>query len=279
MGLRSIPVEACEVIHYGAYLNDDGVIEGCGIEEVGFFDLDALKFPVVLKLEPLSKPTVGKETTFVLRLSTSTGGPLAYDDIAVSHTERIHAMIIDQTLGDYQHLHPLDGGAPGTFLFTHTPQRAGRYDFYLDFIPLKTAKRTLLAGTFEVEAKESDSSAENPLADAPFTVSLNYPDSRLIVGQSVELTLEIKPLEDGQALTLDPVMDAYAHLVAFSAERNGFAHFHPTALPGSTPDPEDLKLDFRFSVEEPGAYRVWAQFSVDGIERFVPFDLTMHEGA
>jgi|TARA_B110000037_G_scaffold219972_1_gene286401 hypothetical protein len=279
VGLRSIPVEACEVVHYGAYINDAGVIEGCGIEEVGFFDLDELKYPVALKLEALSTPRVGEETTFVLQLATSTGRPLAYEDIAVSHTERIHAMIIDDALADYQHLHPVDGGALGSYHFTHTPQRAGSYDFYLDFIPLKTAKRTLLAGSFQVEAAQGSETAATSIEALPFPAKLNYPESKLVVGETIELTLEINPLEGDESLTLDPVMDAYAHLVAFSSDRTGFAHFHPTALPGVAPDPADPRLEFRFSVEEPGEYRVWAQFSVNGVEQFIPFDLIIRDEA
>lgn len=278
VGVRSIPVEACEVVHYGEYINDAGVIEGCGIEEVGFFDLDELKYPVALKIEPLSTPRVGEETTFVLQLATSTGRPLAYEDIAVSHTERIHAMVIDGSLADYQHLHPVDGGAAGTYLFTHTPQREGSYSVYLDFIPLKTAKRTLLAGTFQVNgapASETNGGTEAPA----FSAHLNYTESELVVGETIELTLEIDPQNAGETLTLDLVMDAYAHLVAFSADRTGFAHFHPTALPGVTPDPADPKLEFRFSVEEPGEYRVWAQFSVNGVEQFIPFDLILRAEA
>lgn len=279
VGIRSIPVEACEVVHYGAYINDAGVIESCGIEEVGFFDLNELKYPVALKIEPLSSPRVGEETTFILQLATSTGRPLAYEDIAVSHTERIHAMVIDGSLTDYQHLHPADGGAPGTYLFTHTPKRAGSYDVYLDFIPLKTAKRTLLAGTFEVAGAEDVSTPSNPIAKPEFVARLKYPESKLLVGQTVELTLEIEPLNTDETLILDQVMDAYAHLVAFSPERSGFAHFHPTAQPGEIPDSVAPKLNFRFSVEEPGEYRVWAQFSVNGIERFIPFDLIMRDEA
>ena len=35
------------------------------------------------------------------------GSPLAADEVALSHTEKIHLLAVDPSLDDYQHLHPV----------------------------------------------------------------------------------------------------------------------------------------------------------------------------
>ena len=69
-----------------------------------------------------------------------------------------------------------------------------------------------------------------------------------------------------------PVMDAYAHLVAFNVSRSGFAHLHPMQTdPMKAPDKVRPQLEFKITIPQAGKYVIWAQVSVAGHERFVPF--------
>lgn len=275
--LRAAPVEPCTFMHYGDYVDQDGVIQGCGYEEVGFFDLDSLKFPILAKIEPLTDVRIGQPATFQLTLETTTGHPVSYGDLAVSHTERLHAMAVDPSLSDYQHFHPQDAGAPGTYVFTLTPRRGGHYAVYLDCIPLKTSRRALIPAGFDVAGTAS------PL-EIPDATHLSYesddfvyrvvlpPGESFGVGEQTSFSLEVKG-RHGQATHFAPVMDSYAHIVAFAPGRKGFAHFHPRNPFVELQNPENPDLDFVFSVNDPGYYRVWAQLEVNGEERYVPFDL------
>ncbi|HSH09103.1 MAG TPA: hypothetical protein VK995_01855, partial [Oceanipulchritudo sp.] len=148
--LRWLPVEKCEFLHYGDYINKEGVIEGCGYEETEFFNMTEIRFPVIAELTPLGDPEVGQPLTCTLTLFTTTGKPIKWEEIAVSHTERVHAMVVDPSLEDYQHVHPQPAGPAGTYVLEVTPRRAGHYKVYLDFIPLTTSKRTLVETGFEV---------------------------------------------------------------------------------------------------------------------------------
>jgi len=275
LALRSVPVEACEILHYGDYVNADGVIEGCGFEETGFFDLDELRYPVIARLTALDAPEVGQTTRYTLQLETSTGRPIGSEDLAITHTERLHAMVVNTSLSDYQHLHPAPAG-PGTWTFEHTALASGAYRVYLDFVPLRTARRTLVGTTFTVPGEpiaESPTAPQKTLSQrtaSGLTVTLVPAPDLLRAGEDIPFHLEIS---GPGPLVFDPVMDSYAHLVAFAPGRNGFAHFHPRDPYFTEQDPRSPALDFLFSVEEPGAYRVWAQFSVNGQEQFVPFDL------
>ncbi|MFP4541051.1 MAG: hypothetical protein ACLFR7_05440 [Opitutales bacterium] len=280
-GLRAMPVEACEVLHYGDYVNAEGVIEGCGYEEVGFFDLEAMRFPLLAELEPLGSVRAGEPATFLLHLHTFTGKAVSYRDLAVSHTERLHAMVVDTTLEDYQHVHPRDGGAPGTFILEFEPQRAGAYQIYFDFIPLQTARRSLVAATVEVapaEAVDLEAAAGTARAMSgpdDLDVRLVTDADALRAGEEVTFRLEVAQSSGDAPLRFDPIMDSYAHLVAFAPGRTGFAHFHPRDPFIDGQDPLNPSLDFLFAADDPGEYRVWAQFSVNGREHFVPFDLTV----
>lgn len=44
--IRNAPVEPCEVLHYGEYMNEDGAVENCGEEETAFFDMTKVRYPV-----------------------------------------------------------------------------------------------------------------------------------------------------------------------------------------------------------------------------------------
>ncbi|MEM9227960.1 MAG: hypothetical protein AAGA45_08315, partial [Verrucomicrobiota bacterium] len=76
---------------------------------------------------------------------------------------------------------------------------------------------------------------------------------------------------DGEAVTLEPVMGSWAHLVAFDAERDGYAHLHPK-FTGKEKDAAP-ELAFTMLTDKPGTYRLWAQVKIDGVERFAPFAL------
>jgi hypothetical protein len=274
VGLRSLPVEKCEFLHYGEFINQDGVIEGCGYEETDFFVMSEIRFPIIPTLTPLGELKPGEPCTFKLTLFTTSGKPVRWEDIAVSHTERIHALVVDPSLEDYQHVHPQPAGPAGHYLVELTPRRAGSYAVYFDFIPLINSRRTLLAARFEVPgeggaAQPADRRAHRD-ADLAFTFTARQPE--LKAGTEARFRLQARAV-DGRAITYSPVMGSYAHVVAFDAAGSGFAHLHPQNPFIEGQDPHDPDLEFVFLFKDPGHYRVWAQVIIDGREVFAPFDL------
>ncbi len=93
----------------------------------------------------------------------------------------------------------------------------------------------------------------------------------------IDLTLAIESTDAGP-VRLGPVMGAFAHLVAFDAQRRGFAHLHPNetdlALP---PDAVHPRLTFKVTLPQGGLYYIWAQVSVAGQDVFAPFVLRVDE--
>ena len=93
--------------------------------------------------------------------------------------------------------------------------------------------------------------------------------------QTQTLELQVLDASANMPVTLEPVMGALAHLVAFDTERRGFAHFHPLAEGEDLWNAKGQGLQFSFQLRDPGTYRLWAQVKIDGRELFAPFDLSV----
>lgn len=276
--MRSLPVESCSFLHYGEFVNADGVIEGCGYEETQFFNMQQLRYPIVVTFTPLEPPQKGEPMLAKLTLFTSTGRPIRCDQIAVSHTQRIHALVVDPSLQDYQHVHPQPDGPPGHYMVQLTPQRAGNYRVYLDFINLVNSRRTLLETGFEVGGDATPAVAGHKLVHRQSGIEFRFEpqQKRSTVGQELRFRLTAHAMDGGPTM-FAPVMESYAHVVAFDAEGTGFAHLHPQNPFLHNQDPYQPDLEFVFLFDRPGYYRVWAQVDINGEELYVPFDLVIED--
>ncbi|HEY0945932.1 MAG TPA: hypothetical protein VGD81_11725, partial [Opitutaceae bacterium] len=116
-----------------------------------------------------------------------------------------------------------------------------------------------------------------PVKDRTYTTADGYrfaltPVSEPIrAGSVTDLTFTVERV-DGGTVPLEPVMDAYAHLVAFDDVRSGFAHLHPNETDLTRrPDALHPRLTFKVTIPRAGRYVVWAQVNLGGREAFAPF--------
>jgi hypothetical protein len=108
-----------------------------------------------------------------------------------------------------------------------------------------------------------------------FTLSVASPPVR--AGRPIDLRFAMANAGGG-AVPLEPVMGAFAHLVAFDEARSGFAHLHPTESDLlKKPDANQPLLNFKLTIPKAGRYVVWAQVNLAGTETFVPFDFPVAE--
>lgn len=91
--------------------------------------------------KPLEK---GTEVTTTLYITSKDGKPLTLDDLKKVHTEKVHLLIFDQTLGDYQHIHPRATKNPGECTFTWTPKREGFYRLWVNLVTVKTKQQEFI---------------------------------------------------------------------------------------------------------------------------------------
>ena len=264
--------------HMDFRVTGKNAIEMCDPSNPQFISVIAATSPVALTLKTAAAPTAGREVQVTLRMTTANNKLIAPEDLVVMHTRKLHLLIADPSLTDYQHLHPEPTRVPGEWSFTFTPKLGGIYRIFADFTPAAT-NRSLYANVDLVVAGEQLSTPELAAAMTPSWIGQRdayrlelVPGTRQIrAGQATDLKFSVTNTGGG-AVGLEPVMDAYAHLVAFDTTRSGFAHLHPMdADLGVAPDSIKPTLSFKITIPAAGRYVIWAQLKINGREKFVPF--------
>ncbi|HEY0864730.1 MAG TPA: hypothetical protein VGD97_11550 [Lacunisphaera sp.] len=273
VGVRLLPTGS-NLNHMDFRMEGKGALEFCDPANPQFIPVVAVRSPVVVTLQADREPARDQELKFTLKLATASGKPVAPEDLIVAHTRKLHLLIVDPTLNDYQHVHPEPGRRAGEWVFTLTPQRAGTYRVFADFTPAAT-QRGLYAsadftvpGTVATVVREPNTTAQV----ARFNFELVTPPL-FQAGKVADLKFRIESQgRDKVPVPLQPVMGAFAHLVAFDEARSGFAHLHPNETDLSKP-PDALRpeLSFKVTIPAPGRYVIWAQVNLGGSEVFVPF--------
>jgi hypothetical protein len=273
--LRALPDAQCGFLHYEEIVHPDGTVEFCATNHAGFLDLTRLKYPVEMELSLAGEPTLGVAQAVTLELLTSGGMPIAPHDLALTHTKKMHVMVVDPSLQDYHHVHPQADGLNGRYTFEFTPNRAGKYQVFTEIVPLRTRRQVIATGTIEVAGSVSpmqfDRQSHCVVDGIRFDIR-GVPE-RLKTGVDYRFELDVSA-EDGGVVVLEEVMGAQGHMVAFDAEGKGFAHMHPMASVVSARSLEvEPELAFLFNVPNSGWYRIFAQIQVAGREVFGHFDL------
>ena len=170
-------------------------------------------------------------------------------------------------------------GAAGDWTFAFTPRREGVYRVFADFTPVATGRGLYASTDLQVGRSGLPSTLRMVLRHEPswvverdgYRFALVPAIQPVRAKQPVDLKLVISRA-DGGRVPLQPVMGAFAHLVAFDEARSGFAHLHPTETNLLQP-PDAVKpaLNFKVTIPDAGSYVIWAQLNLDGRETFVPF--------
>ncbi|HEX7630809.1 MAG TPA: hypothetical protein VF388_01645, partial [Lacunisphaera sp.] len=260
--------------HMDFRMTGKGTLEFCDPANPQFIPVVAVRSPVTATLQSDRDPAQDQPVKFTLKLMTASGKPVGPADLLVAHTRKLHLMVVDPTLSDYQHIHPEPGRRDGEWVFTMTPQRAGTYRVFADFTPVATQRGLYASADFTVPGTVATVTREpNTTAQvAGFNFELVLPPV-LQAGKPADLRFRIEsPGRVKEPVPLQPVMGAFAHLVAFNEARSGFAHLHPNEIDLSQP-PDALRpeLTFKVTIPSPGRYVIWAQVNLAGTEIFVPF--------
>ncbi len=229
-------------------------------------------------IDSASELKTGEPTTLTLSLTAKNGKPVAPADLQVAHTEKLHLLIVDPSLSDYHHEHPVPKKDGKVLTFKLTPRKAGPYRVFVDVLPEATRRHLYLvadlAGTGAggpIEGRELVTSAQ---VDG-YSFELMLP-AVVKEGTTLNGELGIKD-RDGKVVTqLEPVMGAYAHLVGFFEDRKTVEHMHPMGAEPTAPSDRGVgKLRFRVTPTKSGLMKLFAQVKLDGKERFAPFTLNI----
>ncbi len=277
VGLRNLPNAQCDFLHYEVVeVLADGTEVCAATNHAKFIDLDVVSYPVEMVL---SDPEVEPDGThqFTVKFLGKDNRPLLPHELAITHTERIHLMVVDRELEDYHHLHPEPMGASGSYSFSIRPNRSSSYRFFAELVPVQTKRQVVTDSYFEFSTHAADAGLEyehlSPLVslvgDYRFELELAKGDVRRKRDNEINLTISHV---NGDPVVLQEIMGDYAHMVAFDSSKSGFAHMHPlfTDIDSENGVPE---AGFLFYSPKTGHHRIWAQVKLEGQEVFAPFDL------
>ena len=265
--LRLIPVSECQFLHYEPIDSSAGGSEEelCSVAPLPFVDVARAPHPVSLRIHSLSAAE-GDEVELRFSLLAPDGSLLLPHELAVTHTRRIHLMLIDGSLRSYHHLHPEAIGDSGDYRVRFTP-RSETYRYFAEFVPKRSRMLAVADGILNVEPGAVVSETE----PVPIAFALEGIEKPLRPNRDHRLVLRLRNEQPGEPLPLEETMDAFAHLVGFEDSLSGYAHMHPLTV-----DPEigeTAEMEFLFHPTRSGSFRIWVQIRADGRDIFRPFDV------
>lgn len=246
-------------------------------------DHPASSTTVKSEIVPVANHTAGKSVATVIRLTGADGKPLSLDQLEVAHTEKIHLLVIDQSLTDYHHLHPGAGDKPGEYRFDFAPKFGGTYHVWADLVPKATGKQEYSETTLKVDGPPgTPNNTVNTKAEVDgyrfdFTTENNAP---LQSGKATMVMVKVTGPDGLEFSKLEPVMGAFAHLVAFPADLASVTHIHPMgAEPKTAEERGGPDLSFHVEPDKPGYQKFFLQTQIDGKDKFAAFGLKVEPAA
>jgi hypothetical protein len=204
--------------------------------------------------------------------------PLTLNDLKTVHTKKIHLMVIDPTLTDYYHIHPVMDSKNKDFVFKFTPKKNGSYRIWVDVTPIATDEQVFLK-------KDIGSASEKNLINEEVKLNSNVNsyqfnlklDGQPQVGKPVVATITVT--KDGKPFSqLEPVMGAFAHLMGFNADYSSILHIHPMGRePSNDTERGGSQLMFHIEPQKAGFVKLFAQFRINGEDVYVPFGLVIRK--
>ena len=273
--VRELPT-GTNLSHMDFRVQGGNVIEFCDPANPQFLPVVAVRSPVTLAVATAAPARAGTDVAATLVLTTFSGKPIAPEDLQVVQTRPIHLLIVDPSLDDYQHVHPVPGRRPGEWSFHFHPRFGGTYRIFADFTPVATSRGLYSEAELAVDGPTNPAQAgtQKPSWKAQaggcdFTLEPDALPIRAGVPANLRLVVT-RP--GGGTVPIEPVMGAFAHLVAFDTGRSGFAHIHPNETDLSQrPDSRSPAFTFKVTIPSPGRYVIWSQVNLGGTETYAPF--------
>lgn len=229
---------------------------------------------VIASAAPLEK---GVEAKVTLTLRDAGGQPVSMASLEERHTKKIHLLVLDDSMSDYQHIHPEAGKDAGTYTFSFTPHTAYSYMVFADVKPAGGTPQMIpvkLAGA----EKCADPCVDKAVVDAAVfngnKARLSFAHKTLKAGTPARGDLFLSGDDNMPLKTLEPVMGAYAHVAGFYEGFGAVTHVHPLgAEPESDTDRGSSPVSFMLHPDNPGFLKLFVQIRIGGQDIFLPFSV------
>ena len=230
-------------------------------------------------LAPAGAFTAGKPQSVTLTLiDVKTGAPIDPDQLTLAHTKRLHLLIIDESLTDYQHIHPVAGTKAGEWTFSFTPKFGRTYKVWADATRADGDQEyvfaDLAAGGEKAPAPDATPVATAEKDGLKFALSFAGP---VKAGQGVMGSVAVIDAKTGQPFSqLQPIMGAFGHVVAFSRDWSSIEHVHPQGTePKADGDRSGPVIGFHMEPKNSGVLKIFVQILANGREVIVPFTVNV----
>ena len=235
---------------------------------------------ITTQVLPASPLSTGTETAVILRLTDRAGQPVGAAGLELAHTKRVHLLIVDASLTDYQHIHPEEvAGRPGDWAFNFTPRAGGTYKLFADLLPKATGAQEYAATEFAVAGATKALVPElNTVATVDgyrFALSVEG-EAPFVAGAATLVKVNIFGPDGRPFSALEPLMGAFAHGVGFTADRAGVLHVHPM---GKEPELDHERggpeMSFHLVPEMAGFLKFFVQVQIGGRDYFAGYGLNV----
>jgi Cu+-exporting ATPase len=229
----------------------------------------------------------GRPVTMTVTVRDEATGEPA-DDLVKTHQVWMHMILTRDDLGTFAHLHPEPTERDGVFTVEAVLPTAGTYAVHTEF--RQQGQMTDVLADHEVTvAGDVPAPTRTPAEDVREQVVDGVRielEGDAHVDETSDLVFRFSDASTGRPVDdLQPYLGAAGHVVVIRSDGSSFGHRHAEteddkgrpvlAMPGTEFGPE-LGMHVRF--EDPGAYRLFAQFRLDdGTVVTAPF--TLHTDA
>jgi len=224
----------------------------------------------------------GRKLQVKVRLSRRDGAPVLLSDLMVMHTQPIHLLIQEAGLSDYHHEHPVPTDTPGEYAFSFTPAHTTSYRIWADIVPAATGIQELPHADLPSVGPtlpQQDTAARFISTVDGYQFALNLVGGNhnpVQAGKTRGMSITVTDAQGQPVKTLEPLMNAFAHLVGFYDDYGTVVHIHPSG--GDILNAElrgGPSLAFQFHPPKAGFIRLYCQVSIGGKMLFAPFNLNV----
>jgi hypothetical protein len=235
-------------------------------------------------------PAAGEAVTFSLILNGPDGEAVSADDIAATHGEKLHVMLVDEGLEDFVSLHP-EAGADGLYQITFTPEYPRTYrlwthyaladgedahshdaedDHHHDDGASAAGAEVVMSEALIVGEEDAPAlSGEDILTASAGGLEYELTAASYVrAGEPVTLVVSVTDTDGAAFEALEPLMGAYGQLVGFSQGATSIVRAHPTGdHPHGGHSRGGPALRFETTFDEAGPHRLFLRTKADGKER------------
>ncbi len=195
---------------------------------------------------------------------------VAESDLNESHTKKLHLVVYDASLNEFNHVHPTFDGQVWKSelnLLTNGSYYIWAQGVLLDGTEFSASYRVNVIGG--KPARPVVSLGNNRTAAVENTV-VDLSKQKIKAGKMTMLTYTVSR-NDGTQPDVTPYLGANAHVIAVSPDGSDLIHAHP--MDGNTPSTGMIHVTFPTA----GDYRIWVQIIDAGILKTIPLSVTVQK--